>query len=356
MANILLIRLSALGDVIFSLPTLSALKKRDPEGHITWAVEDKAASLLLHRQDLKQVLVYPRKTIQQSMRNPFRWPALILALYRHAKALRGERYDQVFDLQGNLKSGFHTWLSRSGKKTGFHRAHVKEGNHLFTHEHIRPPPSAIHRIEKSFSLVFPGFEKAEIQRPELFLPNELKTEARNSVKELLARPGGLLIIHPGTSAFGAYKRWAPEKFGSLARRFEAEKGYKTLVTWGPDEQHLAEAVAAAAESDAVQVAPRTRSLLHLTALIDLGDLYVSADTGPLHLANYLGVPCLALFGPKDPALYKPYFPPSRVVRADVDCSPCTRRTCDDPICMKQLEVDMVYEELCRLLAETKDTD
>jgi ADP-heptose:LPS heptosyltransferase len=351
--KILLVRLSAMGDVIFSLPTLAAVRNVHPGARITWVVEDKAATLLTHRDDLAGLIVYPRKAIQQAMRNPFLWPRMIGILWKHFRALRRERYDAVYDLQGNLKSGIHTFFSRSQRKIGFAKAQVKELNHLFTREHVEPPGSAIHRIEKSYSLVKPGFDSKEIERPDLLLPEAEKERARERLGGWLGKPGPVLIAHPGTSAFGAYKRWAPEKYGRLAARLQADRGFKTLVTWGPGEKELAEAVAAAGEG-AATVCPATGSLLELAALIAMARVYVSADSGPLHIANYLGVPCLALFGPKDPALYKPYFPPSRVVRrADVDCSPCTRRTCDDPICMTGLEVDEVYDALCGLIDESE---
>jgi ADP-heptose:LPS heptosyltransferase len=89
--------------------------------------------------------------------------------------------------------------------------------------------------------------------------------------------------------------------------------------------------------------------MHLAAFIRMGALYVGADSGPLHLANYLGVPCVGLFGPKDPALYRPYFSPSAVARSGIDCSPCTLRQCPDPVCMKELKVDQVYDAVLTLL-------
>ncbi|MBU0754500.1 MAG: glycosyltransferase family 9 protein [Planctomycetes bacterium] len=355
MAKILLIRLSALGDVIFSLPTLEALKRQDPQGSVDWVVEDKAASLLLHRGDLNRVIVYPRKKINASIGHVSCWPALATLLFGHLRELRRDRYDRVYDLQGNLKSGFHTLLSRGSRKIGFHRTAAKEGNHLFTKERVQPPPNAVHRIEKSFSLIKPDFTQTDILRPRLHLAEDLLAEARAALSGMDFPPGRMMVVHPGTSAFGAYKRWAPEKFGEMARRLHKDRGFRTLVTWGPDERDLAEDVVQAAGEEAAVPAPPMRSLLHLAAFIRMSDLYVSADSGPLHLANYLGVPCLALFGPKDPALYRPYFPPSRVARAGVDCSPCTRRTCDDPICMKRLEVDFVYDELCELLADANRT-
>jgi heptosyltransferase-1 len=349
--RILLIRLSALGDVIFTLPTLEALREKHPGAALTWLVEDKASSLLLHRMDLDRVVVYPRMAIQKALRNPLRWITLPWILARHLGALRKESYDLALDFQGNLKSAIHLLFTRARTSRGYAREYVKELNHWFTREHVRPSPAVRHRIEKSFSLVNPDFQEGDIRRPELYLPPELIEEAQRMLKELGSDRGPWMVVHPGTSAFGAYKRWAPDKFGSLAGRLARERGFSTLVTWGPGERHLAEEVARTGGEDVI-VAPTTRSLQHLAALFTLGKVYVGADSGPLHLANYLGVPCLALFGPKDPALYRPYFSPSRVVRSDVDCSPCTRRSCDDPICMKKLEVDDVYNALCVLLDES----
>lgn len=346
--HILMIRLSALGDVIFTLPTIAAIKDAFPNARVSWLVEDKASSLLMHRPDLHSILVYPRKEIRKALRNPIHWPSCMKVLARHVSTLRKERYDRVFDFQGNLKSGVHAWLARSALSIGFDWKNSKECNPAFTQLRIRTPEKAVHRIEKSFSLVCPDFDPEDIKRPDLYLPPELVEEARASVADRLVADRPLLIIHPGTSAFGAFKRWAPENYGRLAARLRDEEGWQTLVTWGPDEKELAQTVCDTA-GEGVLMAPDTRSLMHLAAFISLGDAYISADSGPLHLANYLGIPCLALFGPKDPALYRPYFQPSRVARSGVDCSPCPKRKCDDPICMTQLTVDAVHDTFCDLM-------
>lgn len=346
--KILIVRLSALGDVIFSLPALHRLHLREPDASITWLVEDKAAAILEPRGDLDRVIVYPRKAINRSMKNPLLWPRLIAMTARHIVHLRRERYDVIYDMQGNLKSGVHLLLARGRRKVGFARDFVKERNDLFTREQVTPPAHAVHRIEKAVSLVEPDFDPGSIERPDLFLPDAVLEEARRALEEVIPGSGRLVIIHPGTSRFGAFKRWAPEKFGRLARRLKEEKDISSMVTWGPGERPLADQVAREGGTGVI-VAPESPTLLHLAAYIKAGDAYVSADSGPLHVANYLGVPCLGLFGPKDPALYRPYFPPASTVRKEVDCSPCARRHCDDPICMERLEVETVYEALLELL-------
>ena len=346
--TILVVRLSALGDVIFTLPVLSVLKALHPEARMTWVVEDKAATLLLDRSDLDRVVVYPRKEVNETLKTPLRWPRLASILWKHLQALRAERYDLVLDFQGNLKSGLHTLLSRGRRKRGFARGYVKECSHLFTREHVVPPEGEVHRIERAVSLVDPAFPSSRIPRPSLHLSPACLEAAARAVEQVRPRPGPLMVMHPGTSSFGAFKRWAPEKFGRLAAQVEKARGLLTLLTWGPGERALVEA-AAKASGGAAFPSPPSRSLLELAAYIRLGTAWVSADSGPLHLANYLGLPCVALFGPKDPALYRPYFPPYRVVRTGVECSPCTKRKCDDPVCMKELEVEPVFQALIELL-------
>jgi len=348
--KILIIRLSAMGDVIFTLPVLGVLNDIYPDAEISWLVEDKASSLLMDRNDLKRVVVYPRRSIQKFIRNPLKWPRLVRLLVKHISNLRNDEYDLVLDFQGNLKSGIHTLFSKSKRKAGFAKGHVKEAAWIFTKEHFAPGPQIVHRIEKNVSLVAPDITKVEIKRPDLKISESLILEAKRITTEIFGNETPHMIIHPGTSLFGAFKRWAPEKFGDLAKQVYNEKGIKTLVTWGPGEEDLADRVVDAG-GQGVKKSPPLKSLLHLAAMIKTGKIYISADSGPLHLANYIGVPCVALFGPKDPALYKPYFNPARTVRSQVECGPCSLRRCDDPICMKKLEVDQVFRSVLDLIEE-----
>jgi len=352
MKRILIIRLSAIGDVLFTLPAVAALAKKNPGARISWLVEDKAAAVLQHRDDLADVIVYPRIQIRRFLQNPLRWPSLVLLLVRYVRLVRGERYDRVFDFQGNLKSGIHAFLARSGKKTGFARGHAREMSHIFYSERIVPPGRAVHRVEKAFSLVFPDFAGDEIPRPGLGIPAAAARAAAETLKGLFPGESRVAVLHPGTSAFGAFKRWPTDRFGLLAARLHSAFGMPALITWGPGEKELAE-TAAAASGGAALVAPRTRSILELAGLISRGALFVAADSGPLHLANLQGVPCVALFGPKDPAMYRPYFQPAAVVRTGACCCPCNLRKCDDPICMTEMGVDLVFEAAARLLEESR---
>src|SRR5262249_21369071 len=139
--------------------------------------------------------------------------------------------------------------------------------------------------------------------------------SRRAVEAFLRGAGlpenGWAVLHPGTSERGAEKRWPPERFTELARRLARELRLEVLVAWGPGELPAAQGIARASGS---VLAPETSSLLDLAELLGRASLYVGADSGPLHLASAVGCPSVALFGPKDPAIYAPCNPRARVVR------------------------------------------
>lgn len=348
-ARILIVRLSALGDVLHALPVLSALRARFPEARIDWAVEDKAAGLIEGRPDLSEALVLPRRDLNAAARG-LPNPAALWRLGRgFVRTMRARAYDVALDLQGNFKSGMVTRLSGAGLRFGLARPDAREGNQLFTSRRAAIAPALRHRVERNLALasalvgeslpyVPPGFPVPEATGREV--------TALLERHEIGARR--FAVLHPGTSGFGAFKRWPPERFAALARRLAAD-GQAVLVTYGPGEQALAEAVVDQARGAACALAPP--SLHALAEVIRRAALFVAADTGPLHLAALVGTPLLGLFGPKDPAIYGPYGLRTDgtpgllpvLTQDDVACRPCTLRRCADPLCMRTLAPERVFE-------------
>ncbi|MFM7737611.1 MAG: glycosyltransferase family 9 protein, partial [Alphaproteobacteria bacterium] len=171
-------------------------------------------------------------------------------------------------------------------------------------ERVVPPADRPHRVEKFASLARALGAAAgplEFRLPE-------SAPARRRVDEALAAAGvapGFVCLHPGTSDRGEAKRWAPARFGALAAELQARRGVDVLVTWGPGEEGLAREVERAS-GGAARPAPATGSLLELAEVLRRARLFVSGDTGPMHLAAACGTRCVALFGPKDPAVYRPW--------------------------------------------------
>jgi lipopolysaccharide heptosyltransferase I len=353
-AKILIVRLSALGDVLFTLPAVEALLRHRPDLEVDWLVEDKAETILDLYPRVRRRIVYPRRLLAGPLASPSRLVRSAVTASRHLRSLRSGRYDLILDFQGNLKSGVHVLAARAARKAGFGPRDSREGSHWFYGERITPDPGVHHRIDKALALVrglFPGVPEAA-PRPELVIPEASRTFAARFL-DRLEGPGaeGPVILHPGTSQFGAFKRWRPERFAELGDRL-AREGHRVLITWGPGEYDLASALQRTMKSAQPVLAPRTGSLADLAALVARARLFVGSDSAPLHLAAFLGTPVVALFGPKDPARYGPRFAARRVVRAHVPCSPCTRRTCPDTLCMEELRVRQVFEAATALLEES----
>ncbi|MBM4268045.1 MAG: glycosyltransferase family 9 protein [Deltaproteobacteria bacterium] len=305
-SRFLLIRLSALGDVVNTLPTLSLLRRARPHATIGFVVEDRTSELLVGHPMVDRVHVFPRRRLREQMRRPSEWAHLKDELQAHAEEIRDGHYDVAIDVQGNLKGGLHSFFSGARRRIGFARGYDYEGNHWLSTEQVTPRPQRLHRVDKFASLLRPlGIEGTE--REWVFPPTP--PEARERVASFLqARglaAGEIVVVHPGTSGHGAEKRWPADRFGELARRIDAELERRVVVTWGPGEEELARAVCGDSKGRVI-AGPPTHSLLELLELLRAARLFVSADTGPMHLAAATGVSCVALFGPKDPVVYAPY--------------------------------------------------
>ena len=307
--RILLVRLSALGDVVNTLPAVGAVREAFPGARLGFIVEDRCRDVVVGHPALDRVYVYPRKRWQSDFFRFWRWGRLVSEVAAFFREIRSERYDVVLDFQGNLKGALHAWLSGAPERIGFARGHCNELNWLFSTLRVRPPTE--YRVEKFLSLLAPlGITAA---RPRYVLPRseESRARAQRSIHDLGWEGGDYIVLHPGTSEFGKIKRWPIDRFGALARRLSAE-GHRVLVVWGPGERGMADAIAREG-GPAVRVAMETRSILDLAELIAGARIFVGADSGPLHIASAVGVRSVALFGPKDPAIYGPYNPLGRVV-------------------------------------------
>ena len=351
--RVLIVRLSALGDCVHVLPALDALRRGLGErAHIGWLVEERAASLLENHPQLDRVHVLPRHAARASLRAQ-RPVQAFAELGRCLREVRREKYDTTIDFHGNLRASLAAFASGASRRIGFARGHCKEGSHAWRTLNVVPPSAHLHKVEKNLALVAALGLDTRDARPVLALPASARERAREFFDACMPKGAQVIALHPGVSRFGAFKQWSPECFATLARRLAEERGLATLVTWGPGEQALAESIVqrAAAAAPCV-VAPATGSLLELAALYERCDAVVGCDTGPLHLAAALDVPVIALFGPKDPALYAPWSArdraPVAAIWKQVHCSPCKLRWCGNVICMRAIEPDDVLAAVGRL--------
>ena len=393
-ARIAIVRLSALGDVINTLPALTALRRARPEAHIVWVVEAASAGLLRDHPLLDGLIVVQRKHWAKSLRQLQGVAGSASQVRELLQALRhppSGRFDVAIDFQGNLRSGLITFMTRARLRLGLPRKHSKEMNFLFTNRRVALPDGPVHRVERGLCLLRAcGIDTADAAP---VVP--VSQAEREKVDGFLAESGlagsPFAVIHAGTSAFGRYKQWPNDRWADVARRLASELGLRVVLTRGPEpaEGEGAAAIremvlgrarllpshaptppegsagaspsqdgsAGASPSQPTASCPIVAPLLSLCELGELfrrARLFLSVDTGPMHLASAVGAPVVALFGPKDPQVYGPYFGPRAIVEKPVECRPCRKRSCDDPRCMLAITPDDVLGAARHLLDQTAD--
>ncbi len=352
--RILCIRLSGLGDIVHAMNALTLLRRERPDAFIAWAVEERSADILREHPLLDRVIVVPRKSWSSMLRRPGRWKDLIADFADLWGDLRKLEFDASVDFQSSLKSAWIVLAAGAPLRVGFGPPVSRELNRHVQSTLVSCPAEGIHRIERDLALLAPLGIRTR------FAPAELPTwrperEAVDLFLRGLDGSGPIVVMHPGTSAFAAFKRWMPSRYAQVADRLVAERDARVVVSHGPGEEELANAVLSSMKQPG-HPAPHVGGLRGLVELLRPADLFIGSDTGPMHIASTLGVRTLALFGPKDPAQTGPYGSRSLVVTGSASCRPCTRRRCSHVRCMTSIGPETVYQAARRLLDAPKEAD
>lgn len=268
MKRVLVLRLSALGDVVHTIPAVVALREGNPDARISWVVEAPYRELVEIVAGVEAIPVRMKK-----------WGRSLLAsrgeIGEALRAMRGA--DESIDFQGLVKSAALGWLSGAKTRIGFDAAAIREKPALlFTNRKVHVD-TAEHVVDQNLQLV-QGRRAAGNWQP---FPMPMDFDARDAI-----------VLLPGAGK--PNKLWAVDRFRELARRI----GDRALVVWGPGERELAESIGA-------RVAPPT-NLRELAWLLRQAALVIGADTGPLHLADALGTKVIGLYGPTNPRRNGPY--------------------------------------------------
>ncbi len=338
--HILIIKLSAIGDVVQTLPAFEAIKKIYPESKVTWVVEEAAADILAGHPLVDRLLVSRRKTWTGMLKNPLTLAKGLSSIIRFIRELRTTRYDIAIDFQGLFKSGALIGLARAKRKIGFGGG--REFSSLFLNERLPAYDIEKHALERYLDVA--RYLGARDPAPTCALPieRELAIMRRRTAD---IREGGqpLIVINP--VARWKTKLWPEQNFAALADRLAVEKKATIIFTGSPADRPVNQRIISVMKQSAVNWAGET-TLKELAALAALSDLVITTDTGPMHLATAAGAKVLALFGPTAPWRTGPYGPSATVVRTGIGCSPCFKRKCDDDIrCMEGITVGEVMQKL-----------
>ena len=349
--RILIIRLSAIGDVLRVLPAQRVLRRAFPDAHIAWAVEPLSRDLLAAQPDIDDILVFPKREIVSRLRSP-RTMADGLRLFREFIAqVRASRFDRVYDFHGLLKSGLISRLSGAPQRIGFTAAFTKELNFLCNNRRYPAAGTRISRVERNLSLLAATGLDTTHAPVRLHLPAEARAFADSFFRQAgIDRRRPVVVVHPGTSVTTPYKRWESYRYAVVADRVIEENGAQILFTWAGAELAMVREIMGQMKYRAV-VGPETPSLCQLAALFSLSDVYLGGDTGPMHLAAVTGTPIVGLFVPTDHVVKEPYlYTPHIIIRDErIDCSPCRSYTCRKRSCMKAISEESVIRAVTIML-------
>lgn len=351
--RILIIRLSAIGDVVRVLPSLTLIRERFPNAEISWVVEENAYDILGGMSGIDEIILFPRERLTQKAKNPLTFFGAIVELVRFLKGVKNKKFDVAFDYHGILKSGVISYFSGASVRFGFAKGFSKEMNHLFNNRKIGLPVPKLSRVTRNLLLTEELTGKGNL--PEAYI--ETTEEDKRVVDDIetvyLSRKRPRVIIHPGTSPKTIYKRWGAERFATVSDILISELDVDVIITYGPGEEDTAKEVKKAMKHEAT-VLKVPLKLRELAELYRRSDVYIGGDTGPMHIASFVGTPVVAIFGPTDPIENEPYKKtPFEMIRKPVDCSPCRKRDCVRGVCFEDISPREVADAAMKLLSGDK---
>jgi len=373
-SRILLIKLSAVGDVVHTIPVLNKLRRRYPNAQIDWLVTPGIAELLQHHPAISNLIPFTRKadTAQLGLSRV----AALADYARLAAKLRGARYDLVVDMHGQIRTALLALATGAPTRVGFDRPRAavwqasersfseqtrkhawqgaREGSWLaYTHA-IPVPTLEMHAVDRYLNvgpLLGLDAGPADFSFP---IPQEAKGRIEALLDYYEIAKAKIVVMAPGT--IWETKQWRREAFAEVARHF-LQKGFAVALIGSERERAVCDEVAALAPG-IINLSGET-TLSELAALIRRATICVTNDSGPMHLAVALGRPVVSVFGPTDPIWIGPYRRDGAVLQTkNLPCVPCylrqLSRCTHDHACMQGVTAGAVIERMEAMLKQKSD--
>jgi len=400
--RILFIRLTALGDVVHSLPAAAALKAALPESSISWVAEQSSYELVANNPAVDEVIVFPKKALAELLKSPARWTSPPSDVKGFLDSVRGGAYDIAIDMQGLLKSAMIAFLSGAPIRVGFARArefapvsytHRMPADYFAFDKHVvdhnlalaefalnvagagdsvsggsvsfplpEPEPSTVKKFNELLAPQVIPEEKASSRLPDSGEPPQTEsddstasgtedgaasppvesTSSRAEVPDDSVLTAGVArgsVIALIPGTTWTSKIWPGEKWGELAERITKIRDVRIVIVGGPSEVETNLGIARRiAGSNVIDLTGKT-TLLDLVALFRSVDMVIGADTGPLHLATAAGVEkVIGIYGSTPIGRNGPYGQTGFAVSAGLSCQPCFKKVC--PLSTRACLVDM----------------
>ena len=340
--RILVIRSSAIGDIVFASPFAGALRRSYPDAYIAWLVEPGIDGLLQANPYIDELILWPKKEWQGLWRAR-RYGAFVKAVCAFARMLKAHQFDWAIDLQGLLKSGLLAWMSGAKCRTGLGSS---EGSQYLMTQVIAKGGD-IARISSEYLFIAEQLNlDAGAFLPELFLPEDAVQRADALRCEHGLQRGGYAVLSPFTTR--PQKHWFEDEWRDLIGLLKSRYGMTAVILGGPADKEAAERMAGGGFG-AVSLAGQTR-ITETAALVQSAGVLVGVDTGVTHMAVAFNTPAVILFGSTCP-YRNTCRANARVIWLGLACSPCKRRpTCHGAYtCMRDISAEMVMCEVAQIL-------
>ena len=342
--RLLIVRLGSMGDIVHTLPAITALRESFPQTSIGWIIEERWAELLCTLPEPRSGPRSPRRLLVDRVHtvNTKTWRGSLLSTQTWEQVaaglseLRAQRYQVAVDFQGAVRSAMLARWSGAPVVYGAMQPRENVASMFYTRQVIA---RGSHVVMQNLSLA-EAVARRPLEAPAIEFPRN--PTAEKQLGDRLHQFGDFVLLNPG-AGWGA-KQWPAERYGNVARRL-AEDGIKSLINFGPGEERLVQAVEEASQGAAKGFAC---SLSELIALTRRARIFIGGDTGPMHMAAALGIPVVAIFGPTNPERNGPFGTRSIVLRSPASPTTHSRRAQPDPG-MLQIAPDEVVAATRRLL-------
>lgn len=296
--RILIIRLSAIGDVVRVLPALHCLRDIYPNAQIDWVVERKSCEVITGHPALDQVLTFER---------PEGFKPAAREFWELCKTVRRNRYDMILDFHGILKSGLLMGFSGAKERYGFAPPRSQEGSWIFSNRRLKLGQEVRNRMHENLALCEQfnkGWKSLDVV---MDIPDEDADTVDEFMEDFFAGAKKVVGVHVPVER--PEKQWPLEHYAALIDMLLSDGRFDVVLTWGPGQHDVVRQVASMTHRSPI-IAPSMENLKQYMALIRECDLYFGGDTGPMHIASALDVPVVAVFGGTDPSqhatLRQPY--------------------------------------------------
>ena len=343
MKRVLIVRTSAIGDVVFASPFAAAIKRSHPKAHVAWLVEPGIHELLEADPAIDELVLWPKAEWKRLWKEKL-YGELFGRIRQFRTMLRAKQFDTAIDMQSLLKSGALTWLSGAKRRIGLGS---REGSQWLMTEVI-PKGGIPRRISSEYLYLAEqlGLDTGEFL-PTLHVADETEIKTRALMGRHHLEAGRFAVFAPFTTR--PQKHWLEDAWQALAPRVQAELGLTPVILGGPADREAAERIAAASPG-VVQLAGATH-LPEAAALIRHAGLLIGVDTGLTHMGTAFNTPTVAIFGST-----RPYLDTCRangkVIWLGLECSPCRRRpTCNGAFtCLRDISPERVMDEARQVMA------